>query len=195
MVQTKFRRRTILLLVGCCLFAGLSFACRRETQPPPSTTANTTPSPTPEMYQGTVASTAVIKIKEKIGAQVKVLDINIAPDYVTIDAQDPKSPKKINHYEYRKGAVTGPSPVALTQEINPESDLFSLDEVNLAAVATLVQAAKKSLKIEGGEVKGMDIRRSAPGKEIRWHVGLTGNQKSGAVDADEKGNIKQSRVY
>jgi hypothetical protein len=199
MLRTQCNLRT-LFVAACCLFMFILLSCRQETQQPTANTgivqSNAEPTAPAVIYQGTAALEAANKIKEKIGKPVKVLDVNIAPTYLTIDAQDPKDPKKISHYEYRNGTVSGPTPVDLSEEIKLESRFFSLDEVNLAGVANVVQAAKERLQIDGGEVQGMDIRRNLPdSKEIRWHVGVKGTKKTGFVDTDEKGNIKVSRVY
>src|SRR2546422_6006301 len=101
MTRIKFHQRTVLL-VACGILAGIALACRSQNpKPVPTSAANTRPTPaanattatSTEMYQGTAALEAVNKIKEKIGGQVKALDINIAPDFVSIDAQDAKDPK------------------------------------------------------------------------------------------------------
>ena len=165
MLRTQCNLR-IVFLTACCLSAGILLSCRQQ-QPTPSNVqvdANK-PKAIAVMYQGTAAVEAANKIKEKIGGPVKVLDVNIAPGYLSVDAQDLKDPNKISHYEYRNGTVSEPT-------------------------------ATERLKIEGGEVQGMDIRRNMPiSNEIRWHVGVTGTEKAGFVDADGKGNIKESRVY
>jgi hypothetical protein len=200
MLRTQCTLR-IVFVTACCLSAGILLSCRQQNQQPTPGTLTVQDDANKKkalavMYQGTAAVEAAKKIKEKIGAPVMVLDVSIAPGYLSVDAQDPKDPKKLSHYEYRNGTVSGPTPVRLSDETQLESQLFSLDEVNLAAVANVAQAANERLKIDGGEVQGMDIRRNLPvSKEIRWHVGVTGPQKGGFVDADEKGNIKDSRIY
>ena len=195
MLRTQCNLR-IVFLTACCLSAGILLSCRQQPTPSNVPVDATKPKAVAVMYQGTAAVEAANKIKEKIGGPVRVLDVNIAPGYLSVDAQDLKDPNKISHYEYRNGTVSEPTPVTLSEEIKLDSRLFSLDEVNLAAVANIAQAATERLKIDGGEVQGMDIRRNLPiSNEIRWHVGVTGTEKAGFVDADGKGNIKESRVY
>src|SRR5436190_21293708 len=86
------------------------------------------------LFEGTSSQEAVAKLSEKLKAPVRVLKIEIQPETLSIQVQDPAAPTQVNEYSYQKltgltsmllPSVTGPRPVRLNL-INPnlEENLF-----------------------------------------------------------------------
>ena len=91
--------------------------------------------------------------------------------------------------------VSGPKPVRLSL-INPrlEENLFNLAEVNFAAAPETFREALQRVKIEGGAVEGITIRRqllinqSGP---TQWEISVRGPRESATAYADAAGKIRR----
>ena len=149
---------------------------------------------------------AVDAIKDKIGGgPVRVLKIQISPDIVTIQAQDPKNPRHVD--EWRAGRIKrgwfqwemvgGPDPVDLNL-INRdlEANLFDLDEVRLDAAATLIgEAIRRAALEDPAGVGSMEIERQVyilpepSSGPVRWRVNVRSGRESAQIIADLRGTI------
>jgi hypothetical protein len=115
------------------------------------------------MFTGTNASDGAAKLKAKLGVDVvKVSHITIHEDEMEIVIQDPLKPKNFDKYTYAKGALTGPEPVQTmvfgNKELSADTmPLFSLDEINLGAVADVCQRVTEHAKVEDGKPELIEI--------------------------------------
>jgi len=121
-------------------------------------------SPPPTLFESNVATAAAAQITAKLHPPVRVLQIEITPDSLSMQVQDPAAPTHVDEYGYSRvgTSVSGPTPVQL-QLINPklEENLFNLEDVNLAAVPEAVQEAIKQTALEGGgTVERIVIKRT-----------------------------------
>ncbi|HEY2139143.1 MAG TPA: hypothetical protein VGH00_03625 [Chthoniobacterales bacterium] len=175
------------------LAAGLLSSCSQKT--------NQT------LFEGNLSQEAVAKITEKLKTPVRVLRIEIQPDTLTIQVQDPAAPTRVDEYTYRKmpgliallwPAVTGPKPVRLNL-INPnlEENLFDLGTVNFAAVAGAVREAERRVALDGGgSARNIQIQRRIgilppSSGDIEWNISVEGPRESASAYADAQGRIRR----
>ncbi len=157
------------------------------------------------LFEDKGVATAIGKLTEKMKAPVRVLVIEIKPTILTLQVQDPAAPTHINEYKYARrpgtlallgeAAVSGPEPVKLSL-INPrlEENLFTITEVDFAAVPETIREALKRVKVEGGAVEGITIRKqlllnqSGP---IEWSIYVRSPRESATAYADAAGKINR----
>ncbi len=148
---------------------------------------------------------AIGTFRERMGAPVRVLNISIAPDQITIRAQDSSNRSNVNEWRLIRmhvaainwDRVSGPSPHQLTL-INPdiEANLFELDEIDFAAATTLARMAiERAALADKARVTRMEIARQVfvvprpSSGEIRWSVDVSSERESVQVFSDVRGTI------
>jgi len=152
---------------------------------------------------------AVAAIRDKIGGgNLRVLKIEITPDEVVLQAQDPQDRRHVNEWRFSRWrvvafghsftheSVSGPLPVPLDL-INPdlESNLFDLDDIDFAAATKLAAAAIARAHLEdAGQVTGMEIARSvnilsATSGSVHWTVHVSSGRENASVIAGGDGTI------
>jgi hypothetical protein len=145
------------------------------------------------MFEGTTARDGAEKIKQKLGVEdVKVSYIEIHADRMEVTVQDPAKPKNFDKYTYERGAVTGPQPVEAlvlgNQEFTADkSRLFSLSEINFAAVPETCRQAMERAQIEDGKADLISID---------WQhasLRLTKEQKEKQQQNEREEFLRQSR--
>jgi hypothetical protein len=150
------------------------------------------------MFEGTATKDAVEAFRKKLGGgPIKALSLEIEPDSATLKAQDPKQPEHVDQYRYTRGIVSGPTPVQLDLlSNNLDKSLFNLDDINLAATATVARTALERAKIEGGKIKRMTIERAlslatdmTKSGSVRWTIEIEGTRENASASADTKGEI------
>jgi len=109
--------QTALAIAGISLIVGLSGACnilRQNDSSVSQANANLiqpqgrpTRDPNAVKYFESVEEINRIKaaFAEKIGGEIKVLEMNLSENYAQIQAQDPKKPENVDQYAYRDGAM------------------------------------------------------------------------------------------
>jgi hypothetical protein len=185
-ISFRFRKQLGL----ACLLAAFTSAAAAGAEPK-------------SLFDETAAANAIAKLTEKMKAPVRALVIEIKPTSLTLQVQDPAAPTHINEYKYARrvgvlgllgdAAVSGPEPVKLSL-INPrlEENLFTLTDVNFAGVSETIREALKRVKVEGGTVEGVTIRRqlllNASGP-VEWSIYVRSPRESATAYADGAGNI------
>ncbi len=159
---------------------------------------------TPTLFERNAAQDAAQTLAKKIGGSrgVRALNIDITPDTLTIQAQDPAAPTHVDEYRFtqvrlssrnpRTGRsapargllslfswewTSGPKPVQVNL-INPklEENLFDLADIDFATVANTVREAEKRVALEeGGAVERIRIQR---------HLYLLPSPRSAEVEWD-----------
>ena len=159
------------------------------------------------LFEGTSSQEAVAKLSEKLKAPVRVLKIEIQPETLSIQVQDPAAPTQVNEYTYRKltglpamilPTVSGPKAVRLNL-INPnlEENLFDLGEVNFAAVPETVREAARRVALDGGgTARTIQIQRRVgilppSSGDIQWDISVAGPRESASAYADAQGRIRR----
>jgi hypothetical protein len=123
--------------------------------------------------------------------QTRVTDVGIYPGYAVFTAQDPDTPRNLDRYYY-DGEFDPPEPVMISATDTPETELFSVGEVNWAAIPGLVQTALDELNLEGGEVTYVGVFRISG--VITIQIPVTGTRMSGTLRADAQGNVTEITV-
>ena len=150
-------------------------------------------------------SRAIPALRSAIGNHPRVLKIEVDPNVVTIEAQDPNNLKHVNRWlcvDRILGFmpirwVTGPEPVDL-QLLDPdlEANLFDLDAVAFSATSKLEKAAIKRAHIQDPAfVTQMEIARQTfilpqpKSGDIRWKLFITSGREHAEVFANAQGEI------
>jgi len=153
----------------------------------------------------TELSHAIPALRSAIGNHSRVLKIEVDPNVVTIEAQDPNNLKHINRWRCVGRVlgfipmrwVIGPEPVDL-QLLDPdlEANLFDLDGVAFSATSTLEKAAIKRAHIQDTAViTHMEIARQTfilpqpKSGDIRWELHVTSGREHAEVFANVLGEI------
>jgi hypothetical protein len=130
------------------------------------------------------------------GGPVRALELLVYPAMSVLKAQSPRRREHVDEYLWR-GGVDDPRPVQLvpkpTQE-ELEANLFTLDEVDLTKLPTMIADTKARLAFEGGQISHAILKRNLPfSKSVEWHVHMSSERESGFVAYDAKGKL--IRVY
>ncbi len=152
MLSRTSTRKLGALFSLLCLLALLATSCKLSSLPGAKL----------NMFAGTTAQDGAAKIKKKLGvADLNVKYIEIHQDRMQITVQDPAKPKNFDEYTY-DGTVKGPRPVEAlvlgNQEFTADkSRLFSLNEINLAAIPETCRQAAERAQIEDGKPELISI--------------------------------------
>ena len=194
-------------LVAVALIVGSSLACsflRQNTSSVSQTNVNIsqpqgrpTRDPNAPKYYESVEELNKIKaaFKEKIGGELKILEMNLAENYSQIQAQDPNKPENVDQYTYRDGAMEKVVPVKISGSGKLEDNLFKLDDMPLEKIPDLVrEAMERSKDLEEPKPSLVRLDLNHQGKpEI--HVSITSTRKNALMVCDAKGNVIRYQRY
>ncbi len=153
---------------------------------------------------GTELSKAIPAIRSAIGNHPRILRIEVEPNDVIVEAQDPKNPTHVNRWRCVNHIgiipiqwVFGPEPVDL-QLLDPdlEANLFDLDAVAFSATAKLENAAIERTHIQDRAVATrMEVARQTfilpkpTTGDVRWTLHITSGREHADVFANAQGDI------
>jgi hypothetical protein len=170
------------------------------------TAANVASAATSLFAEDRAIEQAVAAIEDKAGGgHLRALQIEIEPDAVTIQLQDPQDPRHVNEWKFARidlrlfqyDRVSGPQPVELNL-INPdlEANLFNLDDVDFAASDKLMKAAIARAALEDpARVFGMEIKRQViilprpSSGPVLWRLDIGSGRETAQIIADAGGRI------
>lgn len=151
---------------------------------------------------------AIAKSVAEIAAAGKfsrVLSIQISPEEIQIEAQDPVEKRHVNRWRLLRMNVSsfnwearkGPEPVALSLiDPNLEANLFDLSEVDFSATDTFIKDSVSRAALEDpASVVSMEIRRQLfllpkpSSGDVRWTAQVSSERETANVIADSKGRI------
>jgi len=147
-------------------------------------------------FESDATQVAAEAFKGKIGKPFKVFEIEITPEAITLQAQDPNNPRNLDLYKYAAGFVVGPTPVQVSapQHGNLEQTTFPFDEINFAAVPQIVREALSNAGIEGGRVTKMTFNRAYDMEKLKpnsgnahWLIEIEGTREKATARADSNG--------
>ncbi|MGV0745675.1 hypothetical protein [Mycolicibacterium sp. XJ870] len=135
---------------------------------------------------------AYAAIAEKVGANpMQVVEVNIAPGVLSIEAVDPNAPTELNQWSYTAGAVGPSRPVDYDDDGEAlKQNLFAITDVPTSAIVTAIDAAVPASQIDGGTVQTVTIKRNLPFDEnLLMFIGVDSDRSSKQVRADSAGQI------
>jgi hypothetical protein len=153
---------------------------------------------------GTELTQAITALRSSIGNHPRILKIEVQPDDVVVEAQDPNNLKHVNRWRYVNHIgilpiqwVFGPEPVDL-QLINPdlEANLFDLDTVAFSATPKLGKAAIEHARLQDAAmITRMEIERQTyilpkpSSGDVRWSLHIASGREQAEVYANAHGDI------
>jgi hypothetical protein len=199
----------LTMTLGCSLLSRLRAGDNRRSDIdcsnlPAGANCVTRQSPTPavptnseDFFESDALSEFEAKMSEKIGGEVKVLDMSIYENNVKIQVQDPKKTENVDSYDYKNETISAPAPVRLYGGGNLEQNLFNLKEVNLAKIPALVdEAREKSQELEGAKVTHVVVKKDLPfSNKVKIRVYLSGTRKSAWLVADASGKVLEYKTF
>src|SRR6202167_5589852 len=145
-------------------------------------------------------------LRSSIGAHPRILRVEVTPNFVTIEAQDPNNHNHVNRWQCADRVlgfipmhwVTGPQPVDLGSLLNPdvEANLFDLDAVAFSATKKLTKAAIERAHLQDpGVITRMEIERQTyilpkpSSGDVRWTLHIASGRETADVVANAGGDI------
>lgn len=121
------------------------------------------------MFEGDTAVRAAQAIKEKVGAEVKVIRTEIRRDKMSVTIRSPKNPKDIDIYTYANGRVSGPEPQQVIQmgDLAMTGDKYQttdIDEIAFDSLPATVAKAIELSKLEDAKVNTVTMAFDYPGR-------------------------------
>ncbi len=131
---------------------------------------------------------SVQALRKRLGQPINSLRLEILPDRVVVQAQDPVHPLRVEQFEYQDGRIEGPLPVRLKGPGTLEPNLFPLADVPLDAIEAMVAEAVERVDEEHGTPARLIARRDLPhSSSVRMRLFVTSPTFDGHVDFDEDG--------
>lgn len=169
----------------------------------PSTTSDTERPAVDLLHDRNALRRAITAIEEKVGATpAHVSEIDVYPEYVIVDAQDPEIPEHIDRYEWRDNSVEPPEPVHLSgPQEDVDASLFPTSAVDMARIPSFVRAAEQRLehaepiRVEDASVSYLSIERSTSlDGRVTIRMSVEGPRRSGSVETATSGEILDASV-
>src|SRR5215470_9393839 len=149
----------------------------------------------------TELSQAISALRSAIDNHPRVLKIEVDPNVVAIEAQDPRNLQHVNRWRCVDRLlrfipmrwVTGPEPVDL-QLLDPdlEANLFDLDAVAFSVTSKLEKAAIEGARIQDAAViTHMEIARQTfilPRPRIGDIASIVADERGGRITVDDPAN-------
>ncbi|MHC9293914.1 hypothetical protein ACRCUN_15730 [Mycobacterium sp. LTG2003] len=135
---------------------------------------------------------AYAAISEKVGANpMQVVEVNIAPGVLTVEAIDPNAPTELNQWSYTSGAVGPSRPIDYDDDTEAlQQNLFAITDVPTGAIATAINGAVAASQIADGKVQTLTIKRNIPfDANVLMFINVEGERSSKQVRADGAGQI------
>ena len=129
-------------------------------------------------------------LNEEVGGpngQTRVTSAGIYEGYAVFDAQDPENPTHLDSY-YTDGEFDPPRPIMTPSSGPDETELFSVGEVNWAAIPDLMDTALTEIDVEGAEANSAQVFKLSP-DQIIIQISVTGTRNSGTLRADAQGEV------
>jgi hypothetical protein len=134
---------------------------------------------------------ALVAVTESIdrsipGAPTQFLSFNVFADYVVTDARDPARPDNIDQYVWRGGSVGAPQPQTNRDEI--ASLVFTVDEIDWAALGNVIAQAPGLADVEAGTVNYVSIQKWM-GESIMINVYVNGPRDNAYISVSPTGEV------
>ncbi|WP_029109733.1 hypothetical protein [Mycobacterium sp. URHD0025] len=137
---------------------------------------------------------AYAAIADKVGANpMQVVEVNIAPGVLTVEAVDPKAPTELNQWSYTSGAVGPSRPIDYDEDTEAlQQNLFATADVPSAAIAAAIDGAAAASEVKDGKVQTVSIKRNIPfDSNVIMFINVQGERSSKQVRADVTGKVTE----
>lgn len=127
----------------------------------------------------------------------RVRYVHMYDTYVIFEAQDPLKPENIDRYTFRNGRLEPFEPVNVSGQTQAdiEADLFTITEVNWAAIPDLSRTLRSETDLEGGFVILASAERISPSTpEVRVGLTMIGTRRNASLDATADGTVLGVRI-
>ena len=162
----------------------------------------------PDLFGSDLLARTVSDIEGRVGAPLRVLDLEAENGRIRLQVQDPKRPENVDQYELYQGILDGPRPVQLLGQGDLEASLYAISDVDLKKVPAFTQAALAKLAIDEARPTSLRIRMEDPpnaiqrrlhGERVKAQILVRfyadSSRKKGMVDADAKFAILKATVF
>jgi hypothetical protein len=134
---------------------------------------------------------ALVAVTEAIddsipGAPTQFISFNVFADYVVADARDPARPDNIDQYVWRGGSVGSPRPQTSRDEV--ASLVFTIDEIDFAALGDVIARAPDLTEIDDGTVDYVSIQKWL-GESIMINVYVNGLRDNAYISVSPAGEV------
>jgi len=190
-------RRLVALVLG----AGLLAACSVSTTTSESREqSGLDDAPVHLLHDRGAAARAMAAIEEQVGAApARTRRVLIYPEYMDVEAQDPKVAEHIDDYEWRDGSVSGPEAVHLSgPQEDVEASLFPTTAVRWRDVPDIVREVEararvaSPTRIEDATASYLIVERSTSSADdgrVAIRIYLDGPRRSGYAELSAAGDI------
>lgn len=111
--------------------------------------------------------TAIAALRERFPGGTRVLSLNLRPDSLDVEAQDPAVRAHVDRVTFEDGAFGDPEPVPVGRnQRRLEAQLFPLDDVDLSLLPRLVAHAERRAETEGGRAMHVRVERQEGGGDV-----------------------------
>ncbi|GEM_PF-1992571 len=164
----------------------------RSQNPPPNNGTQTQSAGDEDMYAPGKMKEVVSAFEKETGGGMKIGELYVHPNFVTMKAKDPRNNDNINQYTYRSGAIIK-EPIRRVPPFDNDEVFFTFSEFNFDAISDIIKTAKeKAQSIKGaGEPSVMIVRILSSSKEIILRVLISGANQELYIEANSKGEIKK----
>jgi hypothetical protein len=195
------RRTTIAIVV----LALLAFAGCTTTTTGDTTTDSTSALPEDLLHLPGRAARAMTAIERAVGASpAQTREVDVYPEYLDVEAQDPNNAEHIDDFEWRDGEVGPSEPVQLSgpQEA-VDASLFPTSAVPWKRLAAIVRDAEQAalhnrpLRIEEPRAQYVIVERSTSSADdgrVLLRIYINGPRRSGYVETTATGEIRTVNV-
>jgi hypothetical protein len=161
-----------------------------------------------ELFTTDVIARAALEVEARVGAPLRLLDLQAENGMIRFQVQDPKKPANVDQYEWRNGALAGPQPVKLIGGGTVEANLYPLAAVNLEKIPEFTRAAVAKLGIEDGKPTSIRVRIDEPADAISRRIRgerveprvtvrmyVDSQRRKGMVDGNARFEVVKSVVF
>jgi hypothetical protein len=120
------------------------------------------------------------------GMPTEFVTFNVFSDYVVADARDPARPENIDQYIWRGGSVEAPRPQTNRDDI--DSLVFTVDEIDWAALGNVIEQAPGLTDVEAGTVDYVSIQKWM-GESIMINVYVNGPRDNAYISVSPAGEV------
>jgi hypothetical protein len=123
------------------------------------------------------------------GGPTEFTQIGFYTDYTIVSVQAPDNPAHIDEYTWRNGGMTGPAAQSNDSEL--DAKLFTVADVQWAAVGAVVEQAPTIAKVEQGTVSHVLVERNDfdDAKPVVVRIYVSGQRSSAFIEVDPSGKV------